>query len=239
MKQETFLKHDIARCGARCRHCGRLAWYSYYGQTAQSWGWDAKFCKACDVWLEGTCGCTDDAPCCYCNFRPARPSLVQLEENVLSWPREPGETDVDPDDDGGGSPPEPPLPVWPLPAREGQRGAAVVGLPFGDQQRRVCVGLEIVHGADEQDERQSRLRVVATDVEVTLEGVEGAAIATDGTDAWVSAAESDVTVVLASNRVGNCRLKFDGTRVWLEAQAKGRQPRGVLRDDEVVTFRGG
>jgi hypothetical protein len=40
-------------------------------------GYDAKFCRRCDIWLEGACG---DRGCEFCARRPERPSLVPYRD---------------------------------------------------------------------------------------------------------------------------------------------------------------
>lgn len=67
-------RHGVAPLGT-CPRCGGDALYSTFEITPWIRGYDARFCPACDVWLESECSRED---CEYCRKRPLRPSLVEL-----------------------------------------------------------------------------------------------------------------------------------------------------------------
>lgn len=111
-------RHLISRMRElRCKHCGRLCWFSDHRQNESWWGWDSEFCKACDRWTfekDGVCG---GLGCNYCTDKPARPSQTTLEPFYTWQYRCLDEEEA--------------VAVSPLPGKEGQAGAALVGLEFG------------------------------------------------------------------------------------------------------------
>ena len=77
-KTRKLPKHVVSRVTHKtCPHCGVPAWYSGFQQDEDAWGWDAYFCKVCDVWQERCCS---QNACELCCGRPARPSGVTLPE---------------------------------------------------------------------------------------------------------------------------------------------------------------
>ncbi len=65
--------HRVSVCQF-CPRCGARSYYSpYVMEGSGDVGYDARFCIACDVWLESSCG---GGPECPCGSRPHRPSEV-------------------------------------------------------------------------------------------------------------------------------------------------------------------
>jgi len=69
--------HLVEQLAEACVICGQNILYSSDVNNEQYVGYDAKFCKRCDRWLEGTC---EDPLCKYCPDRPPKPSLVHYTE---------------------------------------------------------------------------------------------------------------------------------------------------------------
>ena len=48
-------KHLVQELTERCLICDQAVWVSGYENNRHHVGYDAKFCRACDTWLESTC----------------------------------------------------------------------------------------------------------------------------------------------------------------------------------------
>ena len=75
-------KHLVQELTERCLICDQAVWVSGYENNRHHVGYDAKFCRACDTWLESTC---PDPRCQYCSRRPNRPSLIPYADVVCTF----------------------------------------------------------------------------------------------------------------------------------------------------------
>lgn len=104
IRRERRIHLVLQFCGD-CKICGKYASYSesIHDLYCEEFGFDARFCVHCDVWLESNCG---DSGCEFCGGRPSRPSEVTNRVRYRSLDIErPEDSDFDdpaidePDDD--------------------------------------------------------------------------------------------------------------------------------------------
>ena len=74
------MRHGVTLVeGQRCRKCGGPVHLSTYINDGIEFGFDARFCRACDLWLESAC---TDEDCEHCQGRPAAPSLIESHDEA-------------------------------------------------------------------------------------------------------------------------------------------------------------
>ena len=72
--------HLVQELTELCIECDESIWVSGYQNNHRYVGYDAKYCRSCDTWLDSTC---PDPICQYCSRRPRRPSLIPYADLVV------------------------------------------------------------------------------------------------------------------------------------------------------------